>query len=557
MKFRPILTAAAFASVFFVSCKNSGVSGLPIPKDAALVVHINTSSLTSKLSWKEIRETNWFRDMASEQKDSLARQIMENPETSGVDVKSDFAYFMKSQGKGGYMVFEGKIKNAGDFEEMVKKMNKNEQVQKDGDLKWVKTESNSILSWNDKSFIVMVNAPEMRQNSPFGRTYGQETEFTADSLRKFTKDLLSMNSDNSLEKDDRFTSLLKQDGDVHFWVSAEQFTASMGGGMMSMLKMNSLFKGNVSTFTLNFDKGSIAVKSKQYFGDEMAKILDKYDEKSVTSALVNRIPSQNVVGMMAMNVNPAIIKDFLQVTGMDGMANGYLGQMNYSLDELLRATKGEFVVAVSDLEIKKQEVKIPAYYQGDTARTITRTEPDVKILFAASVNDHAAFQKLIDIANQSLPPSATSKVNFKLNNDWFVAGNNPEKVDQFLAGANSKQPFADKITGHPFGMYVDLQKIMQAMGTEMNNAYDSAVHNANINFWKDVVATGGDYKNKTMTSEFSINLMDGSTNSLKQLNQYGEKMAAAKKLRPALWTSHDTEVESLDSAVVAPPPVQQ
>jgi hypothetical protein len=549
MKFRPILTAVAFASVVFVSCKNSGTSGLPIPKDAAVVVHINSSSLTSKLSWKEIRETNWFREMSRDQKDSLSRQIMENPEASGVDVKSDFAYFMKSTAHGGYMVFEGKIKNAGDFENMVKKMNSGVQVQKDGDLKWIKTESNSILSWNDSKFIYMGNAPEMRQNSPFGNR-NMEQPVSTDSLRRYTKDLLAMDKDNSLERDDRFSDLLKQDGDVHFWVSAEQFTSSMGGGMMSMLKMNSLLKGNVATFTLNFDKGRIAVKSRQYFGDEMSKILDKYEDKKVSSELINRIPSQNVYGVMAFNVNPAVIKDVLQVTGMDGMANAYLGQMNYSLDELLGATNGEFLVSVSDFQLNKKQVTIPAYYQGDTAHSFTRTEPDFKVLVAAGVKNRAAFQKLLDLANQNLPPAAISKVNFKLNDQWFVAGNNMEKVDQFLAGGNSNQPFADKITGHPFGLYVDLQKIFKSIGTSMDNAYDTAVYNANVNFWKDVVATGGEYKNKSITSEFSINLVDGSENSLKQLNQYAEKMSSAKKLRPAPWTGTDNVV--VDSTVVSP-----
>jgi hypothetical protein len=53
MRSTKFLTAAATAATLFLySCKDSGTSGLDIPKDAAMVVHINSSSLTSKLSGK-------------------------------------------------------------------------------------------------------------------------------------------------------------------------------------------------------------------------------------------------------------------------------------------------------------------------------------------------------------------------------------------------------------------------------------------------------------------------------------------------------------------------
>jgi len=33
-----------------------------IPSNALMVLHINTKSLTAKLSWNDIKQTNWFKN---------------------------------------------------------------------------------------------------------------------------------------------------------------------------------------------------------------------------------------------------------------------------------------------------------------------------------------------------------------------------------------------------------------------------------------------------------------------------------------------------------------
>ncbi|WP_315818017.1 hypothetical protein [Paraflavitalea speifideaquila] len=49
-----------------------------------------------------------------------------------------------------------------------------------------------------------------------------------------------------------------------------------------------------------------------------------------------------------------------------------------------------------------------------------------------------------------------------------------------------------------------------------------------VNLWEDVLATAGEYSNGTMTSHFEINLVNKNVNSLKQLNQYFDKLEALK-----------------------------
>src|SRR5437868_10861759 len=77
-----LLLILLVAAVALNSCSNKGgKSGLMVPKDAAVVVHINSSSLSSKISWNEIKQANWFREMRthSDDNDSLTQRLFDDP----------------------------------------------------------------------------------------------------------------------------------------------------------------------------------------------------------------------------------------------------------------------------------------------------------------------------------------------------------------------------------------------------------------------------------------------------------------------------------------------
>src|SRR5688500_12757622 len=79
------------------SCGRGDKSGLAIPKDAAVVIHINSGGFSKKLSWNEIKQTNWFREIYAEADDSLAKKMMDDPAASGIDIEKDLAFFVKKQ----------------------------------------------------------------------------------------------------------------------------------------------------------------------------------------------------------------------------------------------------------------------------------------------------------------------------------------------------------------------------------------------------------------------------------------------------------------------------
>jgi hypothetical protein len=528
------LVILAIGMVTMVSCKQTNKTGAMVPNDAAVVIHLNANALNSKVNWDEIKQTSWFREAYSDAPDSLAKKLMDDPSNSGMDIKSDFIFFVKNQGNNGYMVLEGSVKDAAAFESFNKKVSNGAATLKDGDFTNMKFPQGAVVTWNKERFVYVIDAPYMNSSKQFSMEGGNTTEpatLSADTLLTIGKSLFKLNSDNSLGGNERFGNMIKEEGDVHMWMNSEYMSGGMGAGMMSMMKVNTLLKGNVSTSTINFDKGKITMKSKAYYNKELDKLFDKYDSKEISADLVNRIPSQNVVAAFVMNYPPEGLKEFMRVLGVDGVVNGFLGEANYSIDEFIKANKGDMIIAVTDFSVAKRTDTMQM--DGSKPMTYSQSGPTAKVLFATSINDKAAFDKLVGIvkARGGEISRGMPEMTYNINNNWFAIGNSGDHVNKFLAGGKNKQAFADKISGHPFGGYIDIQKLLKSMDADHTDSSGKVLSNASLKMWQDVIITGGEYKNGALAGEVEINFMDKNTNSLKQLSLYFEQLSKMMKSR--------------------------
>src|SRR6266545_2050626 len=80
--------------ISIVSCNRTDKGAIAVPKDAAVVMHINTSSLISKVSWQEIKETDWFKNMYYNTPDSFTKKLLDDPGNSGIDIQSELVIFV-------------------------------------------------------------------------------------------------------------------------------------------------------------------------------------------------------------------------------------------------------------------------------------------------------------------------------------------------------------------------------------------------------------------------------------------------------------------------------
>ncbi len=223
MKQRSFLVLSVVV-LLFASCSNKGgKSGLLVPKDAAFVLHINTESLTSKLSWSEIQQTSWFKGLQkglqkeAESNDSLANKLLADPSSSGVDTKKDFVLFSRKHNGGGYMVFEGFLNSQATYEQTLAEMTKKKpkEIKKSGEFSYMVPDSKSVVVWNKSRFAMVSNAKMlgMGGSMPGGlmrnrNLSNENVEFETDSLLIFGQQALTLEGDN-LENDSRYADLVK------------------------------------------------------------------------------------------------------------------------------------------------------------------------------------------------------------------------------------------------------------------------------------------------------------------------------------------------------------
>ena len=180
---------------------------------------------------------------------------------------------------------------------------------------------------------------------------------------------------------------------------------------------------------------------------------------------------------------------------------------------------------------------------------------DVKVLFATSVNDKAAFDKLIKTVSDEIGDHKDQmpQITYKIDNNWFAAGNSPDQVTKFMAGPSAKHSFTSKLTDQSFGMYVDIQKLLKGSMGDIKDSSEEATLNLSLNMWQDILVTaGGELKDGAFSSYAEITLVDKSTNSLKQLNQYIDKMSA-NMMRKRNVRVEDVMLEEIKDEPAPPP----
>lgn len=499
MKYFKILSAIVLASFLFASCKNQNKE-LIVPKDVSTVVRINGASITSKANWKDLIQADWFRREKQMTTDSFDKQLLENPERSGVDLKSDFIYFTHRKDFISYSVFEGKLKSASDFENLLKEKNAGKKIEDGGSFKFMLVDNSDFLTWTSSKFIYIGGQQLM----------GPTNSISVDSLKAYATSMYKLKKENSIESNETYTALMKEEGDIHFWSVSADALSDIQFGPVPLIAASAMMQGSITDGTLNFDNGKISIKSRQYLNQTLSKLIESYKAKPLTADLLNHVATGASV-VIAMNYHPQLIKDFLKVSGTESATNKFLADYNLSFDGLLQSTKGEILMTAADLGPQQ-------------TTTDDEMEDDIfpfggNLLFAASLTNDSAFKKVEPPIKKFFPGAATT-----VQNNWFLLGNSTATINHFLS-PNTNDIITNKLSGHPIGIYIDIQK-----GLEQWNVHglDSALLqqiDLSKNFWRDVVSTGGEFKNGAVNFETTINLADKSTNSLKQLADYGMKMS--------------------------------
>jgi hypothetical protein len=535
-------------------------SNVPVPEDAGMVIHINGASLHSKLSWDEFKQGELYKMAKEEIRDELAQKILDNPDSSGVDIKSDAYFFMRSRGNNSYAAFTANLKDDKAFTRMIEKAGIGREIMKEGDLSVITLGNDAVLTWNSNRFVLIGDAGGFNRSAYGG---GSRGNLTKDSLKMFAREIYDIKGSKSIASNSKFSSMINDGGDAHFWVNSGAMYS--GGAMKEALtllpKLTTFIQGNYTASTFNFDNGKITATAKSYYNKELGELYKKFTMKNVDEAALKKIPAGDVAAVFTLNYPPEGLKEVLSMIGVDGLANAYLSQLNYSIEEFVKGNKGDIILAVSDFKFAPHEVSYP---MGSGSMTTTVSKPEVKVLFANSVKEKASWDKLLTILHEKVASEGgvaaqaiIDKVPYKLSNDWFVAGNDSTYIHSF-GSASTNHAFIDKIKGHPIAGWIDIQKFINgARPTLEKDSASALAAEESVKMWQDIVFYGGEKDGDAIISYGEVNLVDKNTNSLKQLHNYLGKIAAIMqerdKRRRAEWENMTYPADSSATTIPAVP----
>lgn len=556
------LVVLALVLITFSSC--SSTPKAPIPANAAFVLHINGKSLNEKLPWSEVKESQWFKLASAEAGgDSLVKVLMNDPAQSGIDIKSDAWVFVANRGKGAYAAFSCTLSDAKKLESLIKTANPQAKIQQKESTSYI-GEGNSLMSWNGSRLLVLGDASSLNNSLNGGGSYDEYSEsgnsnaYGTDSLLAIAQELYSLKSSNKLGDNSKFADLIDTKGDVHFWMNAGSlYNNSMASSLLSLSKISNLLEGNIATATIAFNDGAIQIDSKSYVGKELEALYKKYQASNFDEEMLKNLPAGDVNMALGMNYPPEGLKAFLSLLGVDGLANTFLQEAGFSMDEFVKANGGNLFLALSDFKIAQQEKTIEGF--GDEPYTYTTTEPAGKLVFGAEVKERSAFQKMMDVAKKLLTEKAgmseedMSKIPYQLKDKWFLAGNESSQIAQY-GSSKTNHAFIDRIKGHPIGMFVNIASLIKGSMAAIGEApLGKGIAELSLKLWKDIVLTGGEFEGGASISHITLSLGDEKTNSLKSLNQYFGQLAKLAKedqdRRQAEWEMNDPDVVADTTAV--------
>ncbi len=529
--FRNLLLASVI--LLFAACSQPNSQGKLIPKEAAFVIQVDGKELSSKLSWDEIKQNPVFKDAATDSAVPVAMKvILNNPDSAGIDTKTDLLFFALKDSAGAYVAFEGTIKSEDQFKTFIKTFAANGTESEADGVKFI-SKPPFCAGYTKDRFVYLFDAPQMGKVDALSkRTQQDSIDIAPAKARDITatcKAVFALKESNSLAKNDKFTNLLKESGDIHFWMNTEELSKdALSNPLMAMVNLDKLYKGSLTTATLNFDNGKINIAAKSYLGDDLAKLYKKYGDGKVSEDMLKRMPGKDIIGLIAIAYKPEGIRELLKMTNTDGFVNMGLTNAGFTMDDFIKANKGDLVVGVSDLFMKTDSVHDEFSY--------VREKPVFNFVFATSVGDKDAFNKLINagkkFGEKEMGDSSKAPFAYSYNGTYFTIANNKENADKYLAGNNANVDFINKINGHAFGGYLNIHLLLKAFEKEAGkDSSASAVYDASLKLWDNILFKGGDLTGGAITQSVEINLVDKTTNSLKQLNQYAAKLGEIYKAK--------------------------
>lgn len=508
-----------------------------IPKDAAVVASVNTSSLQSKLLKNEVTLSNIVRNLSgSDTTMNKGRQELEDLKASGIDLDDNFYLAVANGGTGrGPVVTSaiGSLNDAAKFEAYIKKKGAASEIRKEKEFSYATINGDKMVAWGRDVVILMsyqkmISPANMQYDSATGSfNSGTPGNATAEMKTEMQTNF-NLKEDQSVAAIPEFRDLMQEKSDASIWVNSG---GSIENLPLPLPRLKQLLSNNFTTAKVNFEEGKIVLDSKSYYSNELRDLLKKYSGATVNLGLVENYPSDNINAFGIFSFDPQLINEMVKYLEVGAIVDDYLSKMmgtNYTLPDLLKAFKGEFGIVVSDMSLKTAA--------DTTAGSARAALPNMKMVVNIPIGDKMQMNRLMDklvemqmlekVNNQYRLSTVMQRFGYQLSVDDqnVILASDETLLNQYKSKskkAGLNQSVLNDFKGKTGAFYVNIESILNGINSSVNQPASNTLTSAKETF-KDMEFYSDKFNGKYLEGHGEIRFKNEKQNSLTSFLSFAE-----------------------------------
>lgn len=325
------------AMFWYLGMSNNNRLISKIPKDAAMVFKADLKSLADKAEFKQWKDLSMFDELRKEE--SVFDQILDNPKKSGVNFMQN-AYGFMSKGDEFYGGIVFGIKDAKDFEETVKAMDSDIEVQKTDGIYTAEVDHNDVALVWDKNVALMYFRAD-------------------DEVLEKAKQAFAQDEDMSMLEMETYMEFESLDADLGMYVNMKKFqemASEMGGQVKDQFK--SMEKAESIGMTILFEEKQMLLDATYYPVEGASpEEITMLKEEGISADLMKLISPTNPKGFYAANM------DLDKILGLYPQINEEMMKDGFSIDEFKSGLNGEMTFSLIDVK-NVQKIREVADYDS-------------------------------------------------------------------------------------------------------------------------------------------------------------------------------------------------
>ena len=312
------------ALFWYLGMSNNNKLIAKIPKDSAMVFKADLKSLADKAEFKQWKELAMFDKLEGDE--GVFKDILDNPKKSGVNfLQNAYGFMGKGEEMFGGIVFG--IKDAKDFEETVKSIDSDIEVQKTDGIYTAEVDKGDVALVWDKNVALMYFRDE-------------------DDVMEKAKQAFSQDEDMSMLENDTYMEYESLDADLGVYMNMmgfQELASEMGGGVQDQFK--AMEKAEGIGMTMLFEDQQMLVDA-TYYPVEGAtpEEISMLKEEGISADLMKLISPTNPKGFYAANM------DLDKILGLYPQINEEMMKDGFSIDEFKNGLTGEMSISLIDIK---------------------------------------------------------------------------------------------------------------------------------------------------------------------------------------------------------------